>query len=130
MPRTRNLSHYPHEAYGAIFAKVEAGGPPVTLPARVGTLSAVSLQGKLYAFRRACQRHRAEAEALGLNVDHMLNVCMTITKEGELVLQLRNETPEAKAIMEILGNMGGAPKLKTAADQALESVQAKLGGKP
>lgn len=129
MPRTKNLTHYPYEAYGALFMKVEAGGPPVILPPKVGSLSAVSLRGKLYAFRRACERWREEAQGYGLDVDHISRVNITISKDGELVLQLRNETPEARAIMEALEAMGGAPKMKTEADMALDAVKAKLGGK-
>ena len=123
MPRTMELTHYPIEVYGRLFKMVVKGGAPVMLPPLVG-ISAMSLRGKLYAFRRAASRNKEEARARGLDPDFMAEVNISINAEGNLVLQHKTDTQEAKALLAALEIMGAAT-LESEADAMLKRL---LGG--
>lgn len=126
MPRTLALTHYPIDAYKALFNAVKPGGEAIILPPLEG-ISALSLRGKLYAFRRACQRNKEEAKMRGVDVDAMMEVNISVTEDGRLCLQHRRDTPEAKALLEALNQLGLGESAQQA-QEANEMLKRLMGG--
>lgn len=131
MPRAKQITHYPWESYSQLFKQVAHTRKPLRLASRPG-MKATSMQGLLYAFRRACERSPEEALALGIDLADIQACTMREDKAaGVLIVEHREETEAAKSIRAALEEQGFRPEpRRTAADSALERVMGKVTGSP
>lgn len=125
MPRVRPLETYPYRQYMAVFTKVAASRQAFVIPCT--RPQAASLRGDLYAFRRACETQAGQAQAMGIEVDTLRDVAFRIVPDG-LEACHQSQLVGPSLIEAALG--AEAPVIKTAAQIALEKIQAMGLGTP
>lgn len=128
MPRIRNLDCYPHEAFVALVQRVLTTREPVVVPCT--RLQALSLQGELYAWRRACEGQPDAAATMGVPVQEMRKWSLRLAQSpsGEflgLQMLLTEQVPAIQLITAALG--GEISPLESESAAALRRLRAMVG---
>jgi alkanesulfonate monooxygenase SsuD/methylene tetrahydromethanopterin reductase-like flavin-dependent oxidoreductase (luciferase family) len=130
MPRSRDLSYYPVEAYYALFKRA-AETPDGFMFQMETPAKAISFRATLHAFRRACERAPAEAARKGVDLAVLRSVYIRITPEGVWCGSMRAH-PVVQAIERVLGQSVPLPAevprapAEPAASAASAEAQASL----
>jgi hypothetical protein len=119
MPRQRPLATYPLQQYLALFAKVATTREAVLIPCTPP--QAASLRGELYAFRRAAEHAPGEAEALGINLQHLREVAFRLPKEGTGLEALHQSALVGPKLIEAA--LGGTAPVETPAQASLRRLR-------
>lgn len=122
MPRTRALITYANRQFIALVTKVIETGEPFLVPC--SRPQAASLQGELYAWRRAAEKDPEEAVQLGVPTQRLRDIAFRVTDKGLEAIPA-NMLVGPSLIESALG--GEAPGLESPAAKALRDLQAKLG---
>lgn len=126
MARARPLDTYPLPQFVALYLRVATNREVITIPCT--PTQAATMRGELYAFRRAAESNPQAARDLGIPLEYLRDVAFRIKPEGlEALHQSQMQTP--RLIEMALGLEGGAVKVKTGAELALERLKS-LGFTP
>ncbi|MGE0391543.1 MAG: hypothetical protein AB7P13_15620 [Candidatus Nitrosocosmicus sp.] len=127
MPKTRDIRDYPWQAYYALFEKVAKTKERISVVCEEGRIKPMSLRGEVYAWRRACMRDEAKALELGIQVDLLEQVVVTIG-EGVVHFVHKDNTGAAAAVLQALAEAGVQPVAHQAdANASLAETLKKLG---
>lgn len=113
MTRRRPLISYPNAHYWAVVARVTGTDEALTIPCT--KTQALSLQGEIYAWRKACEAEPGDAQAMGIRLPELRSVSLRITPTGLQVLPT-GQLAGPGLIESALGGKPETPAAQSASD--------------